>query len=115
MRERWAGASSWHTRSPKHWGVRIGANGLNYNTTETYFGVRYGRPMGKGLAFTADLGVLLQGSPRTTLTATCGATTSPSTCAQIQSSVAAEQANIENDVDKYQYYPVLSIGLAYVF
>ncbi len=75
----------------------------------------YGRPIGKGVSFTADLGVLFQGSPRTTLTATCGATTSPSTCAQIQNSVAAEQTNIENDVDKYQYYPVLSIGLAYVF
>jgi hypothetical protein len=88
---------------------------VDFRSAAPYVGVGYGRPMGKGLSFTADLGVLFQGSPRTTLTATCGATTSPSTCAQIQSSVAAEQANIENDVDKYQYYPVLSIGIAYVF
>ena len=88
---------------------------VDFRNAAPYVGVGYGRPMGKGWSFTADLGVLFQGSPRTNLTATCGATTSPSTCAQIQSSVAAEQANIENDVDKYQYYPVLSIGFAYVF
>ncbi len=88
---------------------------VDFRTTAPYLGLGYGRPIGKGLSLTADLGVLFQGSPRTTLTATCGAATAPATCAQIQSGVAAEQASLENDMDKFQYYPVLSIGLAYVF
>ena len=92
----------------------IGAlNGkVDFRKAAPYVGLGYGRPVGKGLSLTADLGVLFQGSPRSTLTVTCGTTTN---CAQIQSSVAVEQASLENDMDKYQYYPVLSIGLAYVF
>lgn len=80
-----------------------------------YVGLGYGRPVGKGLLFTADLGVLFQGAPQSTLTATCGPATSASTCAQIQNSVAAEQAQLDDDMHKFQYYPVVSIGLAYVF
>lgn len=101
-------------------------NGQTFNSTEIgslngkvdfrkvapYLGLGYGRPMGKGLLLTADVGVLFQGSPRSTLTATCAATVN---CAQIQSDVAAEQAKLDDTMRKYQYYPVLSIGLAYVF
>ena len=104
-------------------------NGISYPTSEVsalngtvgfkkaapYVGLGYGRPVGKGLLFTADLGVLFQGAPQSTLTATCAAGTPALTCSQIQSSVAAEQAQLNDDMSKYQYYPVLSIGLAYVF
>jgi hypothetical protein len=92
----------------------IGAlNGkVDFRKAAPYVGLGYGRPVGKGLSLTADLGVLFQGSPRSTLTATCGTTTN---CAQIQSNVAAQQAQLDDDMHKFQYYPVLSIGLAYVF
>jgi hypothetical protein len=85
---------------------------VDFRSAAPYVGLGYGRPVGKGLSFTADLGVLFQGSPHTTLTATCGTTAQ---CAQIQSDVAAEQAKLNDDMSKYQYYPVVSIGLAYVF
>jgi hypothetical protein len=95
----------------------IGAlNGkVDFKSAAPYVGLGYGRPIGKGLSLTADLGVLFQGSPRSTLTATCGPAAPASTCAQIQSDVAAEQAKLNDDISKYQYYPVVSIGLAYVF
>jgi hypothetical protein len=88
---------------------------VDFRSAAPYLGLGYGRPVGKGLSFTADLGVLFQGSPNTTLTATCAAGTPAPTCASIQSSVAAEQAQLNDDMKQYQYYPVLSIGLAYVF
>ena len=88
---------------------------VGFKTAAPYVGLGYGRPVGKGLLFTADFGVLFQGSPQSTLTATCAAGTPALTCSQIQSSVAAEQAQLNDDMSKYQYYPVLSIGLAYVF
>ncbi len=88
---------------------------VGFRKAAPYVGLGYGRPVGKGLLFTADFGVLFQGAPQSTLTATCGATTSAPTCAQIQSSVTAEQAQLNDDMKQYQYYPVLSIGLAYVF
>ena len=88
---------------------------VGFKTAAPYVGLGYGRPVGKGLLFTADLGVLFQGAPQSTLTATCAAGTPALTCSQIQSSVAAEQAQLNDDMSKYQYYPVVSIGLAYVF
>lgn len=88
---------------------------VDFRKAAPYLGLGYGRPVGKGLAFIADLGVLFQGAPRSTLTATCSATTLPTTCAQIRSDVAVEQDRLNDDLHKYQYYPVVSIGLAYVF
>ena len=88
---------------------------VNFKKAAPYVGLGYGRPVGKGLSLTADLGVLFQGSAQSTLTATCAATTPALTCSQIQSDVAAEQARLDDDMSRYRYYPVLSIGLAYVF
>ena len=95
----------------------IGAlNGkVDFRKTAPYVSLGYGRPVGKGLSFAADVGVLFQGSPRSTLSATCGSAASASTCAQIQSNVAVQQNQLEDDMHVFRYYPVLSIGLAYVF
>jgi hypothetical protein len=95
----------------------IGAlNGtVDFKKAAPYVGLGYGRPVGKGLKFAADLGVLFQGSPRSTLSATCGPAASAPTCSQIQSNVAAQQNQLEDDMHVFRYYPVLSIGLAYVF
>lgn len=88
---------------------------VDFNKFAPYLGLGYGRPVGKGFSLTADLGVMFQGSPRSTLTATCGATASATDCAQLQSDIAAQQAQLDDDAQKYKYYPVVSIGLAYVF
>ena len=85
---------------------------VDFRKVAPYFGLGYGRPVGRGLLLIGDLGVMFQGSPRTSLSVTCGATTS---CAQIQSDVAAEQNKLDDEMRNYRYYPVLSIGLAYVF
>ena len=87
---------------------------VDFRKFAPYVGLGYGRPIGKGLLFEADLGVLFQGSPRSTLTVTCGPTIGAS-CAQLQSDVAAQQALLDDDGQKYKTYPVLSIGIAYVF
>lgn len=88
---------------------------VDFKKVAPYVGLGYGRPIGKGLRFVADLGVLLQGSPQSNLSVTCGPATPPSVCAQIQSDVAAEQADLDDDADDFRVYPVISIGLAYVF
>jgi hypothetical protein len=88
---------------------------VDFSNAAPYFGLGYGRPIGRGFSLTADLGVLFQGSPHSTLTATCGPGTSAATCSLLQSDVAAEQVQLNDDLHKYQYYPVVSIGLAYTF
>jgi hypothetical protein len=58
---------------------------------------------------------MFQGVPKSTLTATCSATATGPNCSALQSAVAAEQVTLQDNVGKFKYYPVLSIGLAYTF
>lgn len=86
---------------------------VSFRKTVPYFGIGYGRPINGGLSFISDLGVMFQGVPKSTLTATCTPTTP--NCAQLQSAVAAEQATLDDNLSRFKYYPVFSIGLAYTF
>jgi hypothetical protein len=77
-----------------------------------YLGIGYGDISRPGLSFYMDLGVMFQGSPKVNLNVTCGATVQ---CAQIQSDVAAEERELNEDIKKFKYYPVFNLGLAYGF
>jgi len=90
---------------------------VDFKTAAPYFGIGYGRPINGGLSFISDLGVMFQGSPKSTLTATCGpsAPQGGPTCTSLQDSVAAQQASLDNSLSKFKYYPVFSVGLAYTF
>jgi hypothetical protein len=90
---------------------------VTFKRSVPYFGFGYGRPINGGLSFISDLGVMFQGSPKTTLTASCGGAAPPGSaqCDQIRAAVAAEQQTVADDVSKFKYYPVFSIGLAYTF
>ncbi len=63
----------------------------------------------------ADIGVIFQGSPKSTLTATCSPTASAAQCTQLPNSVAAQQASLDDTISKYKYYPVASIGITIGF
>ena len=88
---------------------------VDFRKAAPYVGLGYGRPISKGFSVIADVGVLFQGSPNSTLTATCGPATPAPTCAQLQSDVAALQNQLDDDAQRYKAYPVLSIGLALTF
>ncbi len=88
---------------------------VSFKKTVPYFGIGYGRPINGGLSLISDLGVMFQGVPKSTLTATCSPTASAANCNSLQSAVATEQATLQDNVSKFKYYPVLSIGLAYTF
>jgi hypothetical protein len=90
---------------------------VTFKKTVPYFGIGYGRPINGGLSFISDLGVMFQGTPKSTLTASCGGAAPPGSanCDQIRSAVAAEQATLDDNLSKFKYYPVFSIGLAYTF
>ena len=90
---------------------------LKFNSTAPYLGIGWGNPVAKAKTwgFVSDIGVLFQGSPKVTSTVTCGTATTPTTCAQLQSSVAASTAQLQSDTKNYKYWPVVSIGLSYHF
>jgi hypothetical protein len=92
---------------------------IKFRTAAPYLGVGWGNPVAKdkGWGFSSDVGVLFQGSPNATLTATCGATASsaPGGCATLQSNVAAQQASLNDTMSSYKYYPIVRIAVTYKF
>jgi hypothetical protein len=77
-----------------------------------YLGIGYGNVSGLGVNFYADLGIMFQGSPRASLSATC----SPGpACTSLQNEVAEEQRRLEDKLKHFKYYPVLNVGLTVGF
>jgi len=68
----------------------------------------------KGWSFSSDLGVMLQGSPRTSLT-NIGCTAPAPVCAQLAADVAAENLRLNDEADDFKAYPVLRFGARYRF
>ncbi|RZI45041.1 hypothetical protein EGT07_03160 [Herbaspirillum sp. HC18] len=89
---------------------------VEFNKFAPYFGIGWGRQLKdqKGWSFSTDLGVLLQGSPKTSLSAG-GCTASAATCNQFASDIARENAALSHDLNKFRIYPVLRIGVSYKF
>lgn len=79
-----------------------------------YLGVGYGNVSGLGVNFYFDVGVMFMGSPKVNLSANCGALPGPQ-CTQLQSDVAREAQNLENDLRRFKYYPVANIGITIGF
>jgi len=86
----------------------------------------FGNPLprsGRHLGFNVEAGVVFQGSPITKLNLTgtaclvnpttgcLNAATDPT----VQSSIHAEQAKLNSDLQPFQYFPVLSAGLSWKF
>ena len=79
-----------------------------------YVGVGWGNVAGAGINFYADLGVMLMGSPKATLSANCGGL-SGAQCTALQSQVAAEESRLQDELKAFKAYPVLNIGLTIGF
>ncbi|MGE5162095.1 MAG: hypothetical protein ACM3O5_11360 [Betaproteobacteria bacterium] len=85
------------------------------NRAAPYLGVGYGNVAGLGVNFYFDLGVMFQGTPSASLSATCGAAVPASVCSQVQRDVAAEQARLQDQISRFKYYPVANIGVTIGF
>jgi hypothetical protein len=80
-----------------------------------YLGIGYGNVARAGVNFYADLGIMFMGSPKVSLSSSCGAPASPAQCTQLRNDLDAERARIESDLSKFKYYPVANIGLTIGF
>jgi hypothetical protein len=89
---------------------------MTFNKSAPYLGIGWGNPVaqGKGWGFVADVGVLYQGAPKTTLNVNCTATT-PGLCSTLNGDVAAQNAKLTSDLNSFRWYPVLSVGASYQF
>ena len=81
-----------------------------FRPTAPYLGIGWGHHQSNpGVSFYADLGVVI-GKAQATLTPSPGIL-----AAAGAANVAAEQANLQESVDKLKAYPVLKLGFGYKF
>ncbi len=81
---------------------------VDFRKVSPYLGVGWGAsPKSAGFSFQADLGVMFQGSPRTSVT-----TNIPTVTA---ANLAQANADLSNSLKNFRYYPVVSIGIGYTF
>ena len=82
-----------------------------------YLGIGWGNTVDQDGRFTflLDLGVIKTGTASASLDVLCGATVPTATCTQIRNDVNAEKAELEDALDDYQWYPVVSLGFAVRF
>ncbi|MDD4962603.1 MAG: hypothetical protein PHI11_01645 [Gallionella sp.] len=81
---------------------------MTFNSLSPYIGIGWGNPVAKdkGWGFVADLGLLYQGNPKASLTATGGT-------AAFQVAVVAEQTQFQAALNAFTWHPVAMLGLSY--
>jgi len=87
---------------------------VNFNDIAPYAGIGWGNSVEKGqhLTFAIDVGVLMQGSANVDFTASGGTLSSDPT---LLADLATEEAQLEDSLDDYDLFPVISLGLAFQF
>lgn len=87
---------------------------VDFKKIAPYLGIGWGNAVkNKGWGFSADLGVMFQGSPNTSLTNVgCQA---PVDCAQLAKDISIEQTKLNDKVSKFDAYPVIRVGASYRF
>lgn len=89
-----------------------------YNTFAPYVGIGWGSPLAKnkGWGLVSDFGVVYFGVPKVNLNATCGPSLSAAGgCASLNANVAADKNILQNTVNHYIFFPVISLGVSYTW
>lgn len=97
---------------------------VDFKNIAPYAGIGWGKSASSGFGFTMDIGVLFQGSPSVdfstkntdyaALAATAGIPQAQLE-AQLKADLIEEEANAEKDIEGFDMYPVISLGVNYRF
>ena len=100
-----------HDYTPEEIGTLTGS--VDYRKFAPYLGIGFGNAVGPDTAwnFIFDLGIMFQGVPGISLTADGTMSGDPT----FQADLAKEEENVQDEADKFQFYPVLAIGISYQF
>jgi len=106
-------------------------NGTTYTTSQVgsatgtvkvknvapYLGFGFGNPVAPdaGWSFSMDLGAMYLGTPKATLTATCATSLPAATCTQLQNDVSAEEAQLNDAIKNFKWYPVVQLHIGRKF
>ena len=81
---------------------------VKFKKVAPYFGIGWGIvPKDTGFSFTSDIGVLFQGSPKTSVTTNIPGVTA--------ADINQANSDLSNSVNGFKMYPVVSIGMGYAF
>lgn len=89
---------------------------IEFRKAAPYLGIGWGNAVSKekGWGFSSDIGVLFQGTPQSALI-NRGCTATSSVCTQIAADVAVENRSLQDEVSKFKAFPVLRVGVSYMF
>ncbi|MFT5535554.1 MAG: hypothetical protein ACI8WM_001063 [Burkholderiaceae bacterium] len=89
---------------------------IDFRKIAPYLGIGWGNPLRKetGWGFSADVGVLFQGTPSTSLTSS-GCTAPSTLCNQLNSDLDTENNRLRDRANDLKLYPVVRIGASYRF
>ncbi len=102
---------------------RLNTN-VSFQNVAPYLGIGWGNAIktGSKWRFNVDAGVLFQGSPKASLTASgiardiaTNQAINLATDATFQSELTKEEQNLNNELKDYKFYPVISLGVSYRF
>lgn len=84
----------------------------SFEKVAPYLGIGFGNLAGlsSGLCVTFDVGAFYQGKPDVTLRAT-----NPLGIPGVDEAIAQEELDLEEKLDSYRYYPVVTLGIGYRF
>jgi len=85
---------------------------VDFRRIAPYAGLGLGHSASRGLGFTLDVGVLMQGEPNVDLKSTGGILSGDPT---FQADLAQAEADAENDIKDFTLYPVIALGISYRF
>ena len=87
---------------------------VDFNKVAPYIGIGWGDAVQKaGWNFTADAGVMFQGTPNSDITV--NTTLTGAAKDTLLANVNAEQSQLDDDLSAFKYYPVLTVGVSYRF
>lgn len=88
--------------------------GVDFRTLAPYAGIGWGSPLDSegNWAFEADIGVLFQGAPDVTLRSIDGELSGQQV---LLDALAQEEEELEDELDIFKFYPIVSLGVAYTF
>lgn len=88
---------------------------VDFRKVAPYLGIGWGNAAATpGWGFVADLGVLFQGAPNSTL-GSRGCTASSTICARLANDLVVENLKLKEDMKDFKFYPVLRVGVSHSF
>lgn len=89
---------------------------VDFKSFSPYLGLGWSKsPKGTGLGFSFEVGAMYQGEPSLDMNVTCSGTLPAAQCNQLQADVAVEKADVQDDLNDFKWYPVISAGISYHF